>query len=96
VAGSIILLATVVLALRVELRSEIRGVERGGDATCGLAMGAKIGVVLVLRRGVGSSCLSGGVRGGRCLGSGSCLHSSFGTAAATSSVTGAVLVCACW
>jgi hypothetical protein len=69
-----------------ELRSEIRGMERGGDAACGLAARMRKGVVLVLRRIVGSSVL-GGDR---------FLCGDFGTAAETSSVTGAVLVRDCW
>jgi hypothetical protein len=51
-----------------------------------LATGTKMGVVVVLRRRAGSSFLGGG-----CF-----LRAGLGTAAATSSVTGAVLVCDCW
>lgn len=73
-----------------ELRSEIRGVECGGDAAYGLAAVTRTGDVLVLRRRVGNSVLGGGVCGG------SFLRGGFGTAAATSSVTGAMLICDCW
>jgi hypothetical protein len=46
--------------------------------------------------GVGSSFLGGGVRGCRNLGGSSFLLGGFSTAAATSSDTGAVLVCVWW
>jgi hypothetical protein len=56
---------------RYKLRSYIQTVERGGSATCGLDMGTRTGVVLVLRRKFGSSFLCGGLGGGcfRCCGS---------------------------
>jgi hypothetical protein len=71
---------------KLELRSEIHGVERSDDATFEMAARRRTGVVLVLRRIVGSSFLGGArfLRGG------------FDTVAATSSVTGAVLVCDYW
>jgi hypothetical protein len=49
------------------LRIEIRGVERGGDAACGLAVVTRTGVVLVLLRRANSSSLGGGFRGDRFL-----------------------------
>jgi hypothetical protein len=45
-----------------ELRSEIHGVERGGEVAYGLATVTRTGVVLVLRRRVGGSFLGGGGR----------------------------------
>jgi hypothetical protein len=47
---------------RLELRSELCGVERGGDAAFWLAAGTRTGVVLVMRRRAGSSFLGGCVR----------------------------------
>jgi hypothetical protein len=81
---------------RFELRSEICGMERGGDAASRLPAGTRTGVVLAIRRRVGSSFLGGGVRGGRYLGGGSFLLGGCGTAVVTSSDTGAVLVCDRW
>jgi hypothetical protein len=74
------------LAKGFDLRSEIRGVKRSDDAACELAAGMRIGDVLVLRHIVGR-CFFGGAR---------FLRGGFGTVAATSSVTVAVLVCDCW
>jgi hypothetical protein len=45
-----------------DLLSEIHGVERGGEAACGLATVTKTGLVLVLRRRVGGSFFGGGGR----------------------------------
>jgi hypothetical protein len=42
--------------------SKIHGVERGGEAACGLAKVPKTGLSLVLRRRVGGSFLGGGGR----------------------------------
>ena len=66
---------------RFELRSEICGMERGGDASCRLAAWTRTGVMLVIHRRVGSSFLGGGVRGGRYLGGGSFLLGCCGSAA---------------
>jgi hypothetical protein len=71
-------------------------VERGGDAPCGLATGTRTGVLMGLRRRFGSSFLGAGLGGGYFRGCGSFLLGGIGTAAATASVTGAVLVSACW
>jgi hypothetical protein len=63
--------------------------ERGGDASHGLAMVTRTCVVLMLLRRIDSSFLGAGFRGDRFL------RGDIGTAAATSSVPGAVLVCDC-
>lgn len=55
--------------------------ERGGDATCGLATGTRTGVVLVLRRKFGSSFLGSGLGGGCFRGCGSFPPSCIGTTA---------------